>query len=86
MSYEPPGTPCPKGEAAIIGDLVPLASAVNPAIRSLRPNGIEVTAVHNHMLDEQPRMFFMHFWPHDDAVRLAGALPAALDRINLVRE
>ncbi len=86
MSYEPPGTPCPIGEAAIIDDLVLLASEVNAAIRSLRPNGIEVTAVHNHMLDEQPRMFFMHFWAHDHAVRLAGALRAALDHINLVRE
>ena len=86
MSYEPPGTPCPKGEVAIIGDLVLLAIAVNPVIQSPRANGIRVTAVHKHMTDEQPRMFFMHFWAHDDAVRLAKALPAALDHIDLVRE
>ena len=63
-----------------------LASEVNPVIQSLRTNGIGVTAACKPMLDEQPRMFFMRFWAHDDAVRLAKALPAALDHINLVRE
>ena len=86
MSDEPPGTPCPKGEAAIIGDLVLPAIEVNPVIQSPRTNGTEATAAHNHMPGEQPRMFFMHIRAHDDAVRLAKALPAALDHINLVRE
>jgi hypothetical protein len=53
---------------------------VNPVIRALRDNRIEVTAVHSHMLDEEPRLFFMHFWANDDAVRLARGVRAALDR------
>jgi Domain of Unknown Function (DUF1259) len=53
---------------------------VNPVIKALRQNGIEVTALHSHMLDEQPRLYFMHFWANDDAVKLAKGLRAALDR------
>ena len=45
-----------------------------------RANGIEVTALHSHMLTEQPRLFFMHFWANDDAVKLAVGLRAALDK------
>ena len=52
---------------------------VNPVIRALRSNGIEVTAVHSHMLDEQPRLFFMHFWANDNAEKLARGVRAALD-------
>ena len=51
-------------------------------IQALRSNGIEVTALHSHMLDEQPRLFFMHFWANDDAVKLAKGLRAALDKTN----
>jgi hypothetical protein len=50
-------------------------------IRALRANGIEVTALHSHMLDEQPRLFFMHFWANDDAVKLAKGVRAALDKM-----
>jgi Domain of Unknown Function (DUF1259) len=71
------------GKAAITGDLVLVASEVNPVLRALRMNGIEVTAVHNHMLDDEPRLFFMHFWGHDDAVTLAKGMRAALDKIAL---
>jgi hypothetical protein len=53
--------------AAITGDFVLTASEVNPVLRALRENGIEVTALHNHMLDDEPRLFFMHFWANDDA-------------------
>jgi hypothetical protein len=56
------------------------ADEVNPVIKALRSNGIEVTAVHSHMLNEQPRLFFMHFWANDDAVKLARGLRAALDK------
>jgi hypothetical protein len=70
------------GRAAITGDFVLKAAQVNPVIRALRKNGIAVTALHNHLLDEQPRMFFMHFWAHDDAVRLAGGLREALDAMK----
>jgi hypothetical protein len=48
----------------------------------LRTNGIEVTALHNHMLNDEPRLFFMHFWANDDAAKLARGLRAALDRMN----
>ena len=56
------------------------ADEVNPVIKALRSNGIEVTAVHSHMLNEQPRLFFMHFWANDDAVKLAKGLRAAIDK------
>src|SRR6202171_3371972 len=68
------------GNAAITGDFVIIASEVNPVIKALRSGGIEVTALHSHMLDEQPRLFFMHFWANDDAVKLAKGLRAALDK------
>ncbi|HEX7960734.1 MAG TPA: DUF1259 domain-containing protein, partial [Terriglobales bacterium] len=55
---------------------------VNPVIKALRQNGIQVTAIHNHMLQEQPRLFFMHFWANDNAVKLAKALRVALDQTN----
>lgn len=51
----------------------------------MRENGIEVTALHNHMLDDELRLFFMHFWAPDDAAKLARGLRAALDKINLAR-
>src|SRR5207247_3973081 len=68
------------GKAAITGDFVLTADEVNPVIKALRSNGIEVTAVHSHMLNEQPRLFFMHFWANDDAAKLAKGLRAALDK------
>ena len=57
------------------------ADEVNPVIKALRANGIEVTALHSHMLEEQPRLFFMHFWANDDAIKLAHGLRAALDKM-----
>ena len=53
---------------------------VNDVVRALRSNGIDVTAIHNHMLTEEPRIIFMHFWANDDAIKLAKALRAALDK------
>jgi biotin operon repressor len=69
--------------AAITGDFVLLASEVNPVIKALQANGIEITALHSHMLDEQPRVFFMHFWANDDARKLATGLRAALDKVDV---
>jgi hypothetical protein len=69
--------------AAITGDFVLAAQEVNPVIRALQANGIEVTALHSHMLTEQPRLFFMHFWANDDALKLAKGLRAALDQIDV---
>ncbi|MGI9089714.1 MAG: DUF1259 domain-containing protein [Gemmatimonadaceae bacterium] len=70
------------GKAATTGDFVLLASEVNPVIQALRQNGIQVTAIHTHMLTENPRLFLMHFWANDDATKLASGLRAALDKVN----
>ncbi|MEK6287392.1 MAG: DUF1259 domain-containing protein [Acidobacteriota bacterium] len=71
----------PKG-AATTGDFVMTANEVNPVIRELRKAGIQITALHSHMLDENPRLFFMHFWGNDDPVKLARGLRAALEKTN----
>ncbi len=71
------------GKAAITGDFVLTADEVNPVLKALRANGIEVTAIHNHMLDDEPRLFFMHFWGNDDPQKLARGLRAALDRVKI---
>ena len=76
INFQPTGG----GKAAITGDFVLTSDEVNPVIKALRANGIEVTALHSHMLDEQPRLFFMHFWANDDALKLARGLRAALDK------
>jgi hypothetical protein len=76
INFQPTGS----GRAAITGDFVMIASEVNPVIRALRESGIDITALHSHMLTEQPRLFFMHFWANDDAAKLARGLRAALDR------
>jgi hypothetical protein len=69
------------GKAAITGDFILAAKEVNPVLRALRKNNIDVTAIHNHMLDDQPRMFFVHFWAHDDLPKLLTGLKAALAEI-----
>jgi hypothetical protein len=68
--------------AAINGDFMLLPAELNPVIKVLRANGIEVASVHNHMLDDEPRLIFMHFWAYGDAVDLAKGLKAALMRIG----
>ena len=68
--------------AAINGDFMLLPAELNPVIKILRANGIEVASVHNHMLDDEPRLIFMHFWAYGDAVDLAKGLKAALMRIG----
>jgi Domain of Unknown Function (DUF1259) len=78
LNFQPTGN----GKAAITGDFVLLNKEVNPVMRALRQNGIAVTAVHSHMLMEEPRLFFMHFWANDDAIKLAKGLRAALDQTN----
>src|SRR5947208_8392608 len=81
INFQPTGG----GKAAITGDFVLLANEVNPVIKALRDNGIEVTALHSHMLVETPHLFFMHFWANDDAQKLARGLRAALDKVNVVK-
>jgi hypothetical protein len=76
INFQPTGS----GKAAITGDFVLLGKEVNPVIRALQKNGIEVEGLHSHLLDEQPRLYFMHFWANDDAVKLARGLREALDQ------
>jgi len=76
INFQPTGG----GKAAITGDFVLTGEEVNPVIKALRTSGIEVTAIHSHMLTEQPRLVFMHFWANDDAMKLAKGLRAALDK------
>lgn len=78
LNFQPTGD----GKAAITGDFVLLGKEVNPVMKALQENNIMVTAVHSHMLEEQPRLFFMHFWANDDAVKLAKGLRTALDQTN----
>jgi len=95
MALSPPGPmgvavainfqPTGNAKAAITGDFVLAGDEVNPVLRALRQNGIEVTALHSHMLGEQPRMYFMHFWANDDAVKLAKGLRAALDKAAVAK-
>jgi len=81
INFQPTGG----GKAAITGDFVLIAKEVNPVLRALRDHGIEVTAIHNHMLEDQPHLYFMHFWANDDARKLAEGLKAALAQINIVK-
>lgn len=81
INFQPTGG----GKAAITGDFVLAADEVNSTLRALRANGIEVTALHSHMLQEEPRMFFMHFWAIDDAQKLAKGLGEALRRVKVTK-
>jgi hypothetical protein len=78
MNFQPMGN----GKAAITGDFVLLDKEVNPVARALRQHDIDVTALHNHGLQDSPRLFYMHFWATDDAVKLARGLKVALDQTN----
>jgi hypothetical protein len=68
--------------AAVAGDFTMLEKEVAPVIKALVENGIEVVAVHNHMVHEQPRIFFLHYWGVGNAEQLARGLKAALDQTN----
>ena len=82
VNFQPTGG----GKAAITGDFVLTAQEVAPVMQALRDGGIEVTALHNHMLDEQPRLFFMHFWADDDAAKLARGIGAALGHVAIAKQ
>ena len=81
INFQPTGG----GKAAITGDFVLLGKEVNPVLRALRNNGIEVTALHSHMIEDSPHLFFVHFWANDDVTKLAHGLRAALDLANVKR-
>jgi hypothetical protein len=76
--------PTTAGRAVTTGDFVLAASEVTPVLGALRGAGIDVTALHNHLGQEEPRLFFLHFWGNADASRLAQGLRRALDRTNVV--
>ena len=80
INFQPTGA----GKAAVTGDFVMRASEVNKVIRALNAAGIQVSALHSHMLDEEPRLFFMHFWANADAEALARGLRSALDQMATV--
>jgi hypothetical protein len=82
INFQPTGG----GKAAITGDFVLAGNEVNPVIKTLRENGIQVTALHSHMLTEEPRLLFMHFWANDDAVKLARGLRAALEKMAIAKD
>jgi Domain of Unknown Function (DUF1259) len=79
INFQPTGS----GKAAVTGDFVLVAKEVNPVLKELLGHGIEVTALHSHMLDDQPRLFFVHFWANDDVQKLANGLRAALDKVDI---
>ena len=81
INFQPTGN----GKAAITGDFLVTGNEVNPLIRALRAGDIEVTAIHSHMLDEQPRMFFIHFWANDEAVKLARGVRTALETTAIAK-
>jgi len=78
INFQPTGD----GKAAITGDFVLIGREVNPVLKALREHGIQVTALHNHALGDNPRLFYMHFWANDDAVKLARGLKAGLGLTN----
>jgi hypothetical protein len=81
INFQPTGS----GHAAITGDFVLLGSEVNPVLAVLRANGIAITALHSHMLNDSPHLLFMHFWANDDSMKLARGLRAALDKTNYAK-
>jgi hypothetical protein len=66
-------------DAHVAGDVAMLTREVNAVIQALEANGIEIVSIHNHMLDEDPRIVFLHYWGSGSAERLARGFRAALD-------
>lgn len=79
INFQPVGS----GRAAVTGDFVLLATEVDPVMRTLTSGGIEITALHTHMIGEQPKLYFMHFWSVGDARQLAATFKSALDKMNV---
>ncbi|WP_394845442.1 DUF1259 domain-containing protein [Pendulispora brunnea] len=79
LRFQPTG----EGKAAINGDFAMLADEVQGVVDTLRAHGIEIAELHHHDLWDEPRLFYLHFWANDDAVKLARALRAALDKTNV---
>lgn len=69
------------GQVATTGDFVLTADEVNPVLSELRTHNISVTALHSHMLTEQPRLFFMHFWGVGTPESVGAGIKAALSKV-----
>jgi hypothetical protein len=74
------------GRAAATGDFVLIASEVQPVLRDLLAHGIEVTALHTHMIGDSPTLYFMHFWAVQNPEQLARGLSSALDLMRVKRQ
>ena len=68
--------------AAVAGDVAMLANEVTPVLKVLRKNGIDVVAIHHHMTDTQPTIYFLHYWGTGPADKLATGFKAALDQLG----
>lgn len=79
INFQPLGS----GRAAVTGDFVLLGTEVDPVMRELNSHKIEITALHSHMIGEQPTIYFMHFWALGPASELANSLRRAVDRTNI---
>lgn len=77
INFQEAGT----GKVATTGDFVLTSGEVNPVISALQENHVAVTALHSHMLTEEPRLFFMHFWAVGSAESVAGGIKAALSHV-----
>src|SRR5229473_3856977 len=78
INFQPTGN----GQAAIAGDFAMTGKEVGPVMKALHDNGVQAVALHSHALDDVPRLFYMHFWANDDAMKLAKTLRSALDETN----
>jgi len=78
LNFQPTGS----NTAATTGDFALMANEVEPVAQALKSNGIDVTAMHQHHIGEQPTVYYMHFWGNTDPAALAQGLRAALDQTN----
>ena len=78
INFQPTGN----GRAAIAGDFAMTGKEVGSVMKVLHDNGVQAVALHSHALDDVPRLFYMHFWANDDALKLAKTLRSALDETN----
>ena len=69
-------------DAAIAGDVAMLENEVTPVLKALRKNGLDVVAIHHHMIEDRPVVIFLHYWGRGPADKLAGGFKAALDELG----
>ena len=81
INFQPTGN----GRAAIAGDFAMTAKEVGPVMKILQDNGVQCVALHSHALDDVPRLFYMHVWANDDALKLATTLRRAVDQTNVTK-